>query len=96
MRRLHPRTKEMAGEKEMACVFEATAHTRICGQQQLGKCWCAVAGVSLSEKFSMENYMRIKYFRTFSVYENIFTTKKVNYGSCFPVEKEDQLCQRQG
>ena len=41
--------------------------TKICGQQQLGKGWCVIAGV-----LSSENYFRIKYFRTFSVYNNIF------------------------
>ena len=26
------------------------------------------------------NYTHVKYFHTFSLYENIFTTKKANYG----------------
>ena len=50
-------------------VLEATTYTGIYGQQQLGKCLC-VAGAN----------QRRKNFRTFSVYENIFTTKKANYG----------------
>ena len=34
-------------------VLEATTYTMIYGQQQLGKCWCVVAGVSSSGKFSL-------------------------------------------
>ena len=48
-----PRAEETAGEKKVACVLEVTTYKRICAQQQLGKCWCVVAGVSSSEKFSM-------------------------------------------
>ena len=46
--------------------LEATTYTRIYGQQQSGKYWCV----------SLSNYIGVKYFRTFSTYENIFTTKK--------------------
>ena len=53
-------------------MLEATTYTRVCRQQQLGKCWCVVAGVS-SENLK---YIHIKYFCMLSVYENIFTAIK--------------------
>ena len=56
-------------------MLEATKHTRIYGQQ-LGKCLCVAGSQPMSEKFLLQNYIRIKNFRIFSVHENIFTTKK--------------------
>ena len=56
-------------------VLEATTYTRIYRQQQLGKCLCVAGSQPTLEKFLCENYIRVKYFRPFSLYENIFTTK---------------------
>ena len=53
-------------------VLEVTTNTRIYGQQQFGKCWCVAWSQPTSENLEL---FRVKYFRTFSVYENIFTTK---------------------
>ena len=44
-------------------------YTRIYGQQLLGKCLC-VAGAN----------QHVKHFRTFSLYEHMFATKKTKYG----------------
>ena len=55
-------------------VLEATTKTRIYGQQQLGKNWCVVASMLPLGKFSLQNYIRVKYF-CFSVNENIFAMK---------------------
>ena len=46
-----PRAEEVAGEKEIACCVRG--YHVIYGQQQLGKCWCVVTGVSSPEKFSL-------------------------------------------
>ena len=56
-------------------MLEATTYTRIYGQQQLGKCLCVAGGQPTSEKFLLQNYIRIKNFRMFSVHKNIFTQK---------------------
>ena len=56
-------------------VLQATKHTRIYGQQQFGKCWYVARSQPTSEKFLLSNYIRVKYFRMFSPYENIFTMK---------------------
>ena len=37
-----PCAEEMAGEKEIVFVLEATTYTCIYGQQQFVKCWCVV------------------------------------------------------
>ena len=37
---------------------------------------CVAGSQPMSEKFSLQNYIRVKNFRMFSVYKNIFTTKK--------------------
>ena len=57
-------------------MLEATTYTRIYGQQQLGK-YLRVAGSQPTwKKFRCKNYIRgVKYFRPFSLYENIFTAK---------------------
>ena len=56
-------------------VLEATTYTRIYGQQQLGKCLRVAGRQSMQKKFRCKNYIHIKYFRPFSLYENIFTMK---------------------
>ena len=56
-------------KRRLLVVLEATMYTRIYGQQQFRKCGCVARSQSTSENIC------IKYFRMFSVYENIFTTK---------------------
>ena len=55
-------------------MLEAT-YTWIYGQQQFGKCWCVVRSQPTSGKIFIVKFIRVKYFRMFSVYENIFTVK---------------------
>ena len=62
-------------KRRLLVVLEATMYTRIYGQQQFGKCWCLAWSQPTSEKFSFVKFIHVKYFSTFSVYENIFTTK---------------------
>ena len=45
--------EKVAGEKEMACGVRGYQVYNDIWQQQLGKCWCVVAGVSSSGKFSL-------------------------------------------
>ena len=59
-----PRAEEMAGEKEMACCVRAIWEVLVCSTEPTNV-----------GKFFVVKFLRIKYFRTFSVYENIFTTK---------------------
>ena len=70
-----PRAKEMACEKEMACCVRGTTYTRIHGHQQLGKCLRVAGSQPTQKKFHCKNYICVKYFCPFSLYENIFTTK---------------------
>ena len=67
--------KKWLVKRRLLVVLEATTYTRIYGQQQFGKCWCVARSQPTSEKFLLQNYIRVKYFRMFSVYENIITTK---------------------
>ena len=65
-----PRAKEMACKKEMACCVR--------GYHVYKDVWAAAIGEVLvcskeppnTEKFSLQNYIRVKHFRTFSLYEN--------------------------
>ena len=69
------RAKEMACEKEMACcvrgyhvykvIYEAAA---------IGEVLACSREPTNAKKFLCKNY-HVKYFRPFSLYENIFTTK---------------------
>ena len=52
------------------------------GKVLVCRCWCVVVG-----KIFVVNYFRVKYFRTFSVYENIFTTKNSELHYYFSVCK---------
>jgi len=61
-------------KRRLLVVLEAT-YKRIYGQQQFGKCWCVVLSQPTLEKLSLKKFIHVKYFRMFSVYENIFTTK---------------------
>ena len=56
-------------------MLEATTYTGTCGQQQLGKCLCVSKESTNAEKVSLQNYISVKYFRMFSLYENFFTMK---------------------
>ena len=58
-------------KRRLLVVLEAT-YTRIYGQQQFGKCR---RSQPTSEKIFIVKFIHVKYFRTFSMYENIFTTK---------------------
>ena len=55
--------------------LEATTYSRICGQQQLGKCLHVAGSQQTQKKFCCKNYIHVKYFHPFFLYENIFTTK---------------------
>ena len=66
-------------------MLEATAYTRIYGQQQLEMCWCVVAGVSSSERRIMVDLMKDSenltcmdflscQFRKVAVFNNKITT----------------------
>ena len=68
-------SKKWLVKRRLLVVLEVTTYTRIYGQQQFGKCWCVARSQPMSEKFSLQNYIRVKYFRMFTVYENIFTMK---------------------
>ena len=78
MRRSHHVLKiEIDGcmvKRRLLVVLEAT-YTRIYGQHQFGKCWYVARSQPTSEKFYVVKFIHVKYFRTFSTYENIFTTK---------------------
>ena len=50
-------------------MLEATTYTKMYEQQQLEKCLC-VARSQQTQKFLLQNYIRVKHFRTFSLYEN--------------------------
>ena len=57
-------------------VLEATTYTRTYGQQQFGKCWYVYSmKPTYVGKIFVVKFIHVKYFHTFSVYENIFTTK---------------------
>ena len=62
-------------------VLEATTYTRIYGQHQLGKCWCVARSQPTRKNFVVK-FIRVKYFRTFSVSENIFATNKKRITVC--------------
>ena len=65
--------------KKWLVVLEATTYTRIYRQQQLGKCLRVAGSQPTQKKFRCKNYIRVKYFRPFSLYENSFSNKiKVN------------------
>ena len=76
-----PRANEIAGEKEMACcvrgyhVYMYEDMLAAVNEKVLVcRCWCVVGG-----KIFVVKLFLCKYFGMFSVYENIFTTKKANY-----------------
>ena len=74
--------EEIANEKVIACCVRNTMYTRIYWQQQLGKSWCVVAGMSSLEKFfNVKFYSRKIFSYTFCVHKNCFTT---NYGNNYP------------
>ena len=47
-------------------------YTRICGQQQLGKCLCVAGSQPTQKKFHCKNYIRVKYFHPFYICTKIF------------------------
>ena len=72
-----PRAEEMACEKEVVCCVR--------GYQAYKDTWAAAIGeVFVCSRESTNVGEILKNFRMFSVYENIFTTKKkANYVNCF-------------
>ena len=76
-----PRVKEVACEKEMTCEKEMACC--VSGYHVYKDIWAAAIGEvhacsrepTNAEIFRCKNYIRVKYFRPFSSYENIFTTK---------------------
>ena len=71
-----PRAEEMACEKETACCVR--------GYHVYKDIWAAAIGEVLvcsqeptnAQKIFVVKFIRVKYFRTFSVSENIFATNK--------------------
>ena len=53
-------------------VLEATAYTRICGQQQLRMCWCVVVG----KIFAVKLYSRKIFSYVFCVRKYFYNEKK--------------------
>ena len=54
-------------------MLEATTYTRVCEQQQLGKCWCVIAGV-LSENLKL--YLHKLFLDVFCVRKYVYSEKK--------------------
>ena len=72
-----PRAEEMAGENEMACCVRGYHLYKDIWAAAIGKVlvcrhWCVID----RKIFNVKIIFCVKYFRTFSVYENIFTTEK--------------------
>ena len=71
-------------------VLETITYTRIYEQQQLGKCWCVVAGKIFIEKLFFAQNIFICFLY---MYENIFPTKKSELWYTYSApEQESQLC----
>ena len=72
-----PRAEEMAGEKEIACCVRGyhvhkDIWPRAVAIREVLVCSTEPTNVG---KIFIVKFISIKYFRTFSVYQNIFTTK---------------------
>ena len=67
-----PRAEEMAGEKDMACCVRGHVYKDIWAAAIREVLVCSTEPINVGK---MQNYIRVKYFRTFFVYKNIFTTK---------------------
>ena len=70
-----PRAEEMAGEKEIACCVRAHVYLDIWAAAIRKVLVCSTELTNVGGKIFVVKFIRVKYFRTFSVYENIFTTK---------------------
>ena len=75
MRRSHRVPKRWLVKRRWLVVLEATRYIRIDGQQQLRKCLCVAGANQRGTIFVVKLYSRKIFFCTFSLYENIFTTK---------------------
>ena len=70
-----PRAKEMACENEMACCVRGYHVYKDMWAVAIGEVLACSREPTNAEIFHCKNYICVKYFRPFSLYENIFTTK---------------------
>ena len=68
------RAKEMAGEKEIACCARGHVYLDIWAAAIQEVLVCSTEPTNTGKVFIVK-FIHVKYFRTFSVYANIFTTK---------------------
>ena len=68
------RAEEMAGEKEIACCVRGHVYLDIWAAAIREVLVCSTEPINIGKIFVVK-FIRVKYFRTFSVYENIYTTK---------------------
>ena len=70
-----PRAKEMADEKEIACCVRGHIYGMDIWAAAIQEVLvCSMEPTNVGKIFVI-NFSCVKYFRTFSVYKNIFTTK---------------------
>ena len=69
-----PRAEEITGEKEMACCVRGHVYKDIWAAAIGDVLVCSTEPTNVGKIFVVK-FIRVKYFHTFSVYENIFTTK---------------------
>ena len=73
---LRDSAKEMACENEMACCVSGYhVYKDICVTAAIGEVLACSREQTNAEKFRCKKYIGVKYFRPFSWYENISTTK---------------------
>ena len=71
---ISPRAKVMAGEKEIACCVRGHVYLDIWAAAIQEVLVCSTEPTNVGKFFVVE-FIHVKYFHTFSVYENIFTMK---------------------
>ena len=71
-------------------MLEATMYTRICGQQQLGKCLCVAGSQPTRKNFRCKIYPHKIFLYVFLVRKYFHNEIKANYGSklCFLFDGE--------
>ena len=69
-----PHPEEMASEKEIACCVRGHVYLDIWAASICEVLVCSTEPINV-EKIFIVKFIRVKYFRTFSMYENIFTMK---------------------
>ena len=77
-----PRAEDMAGKKEIACCVRGHVYKAIWAAAIREVLVCNTGPTNVGKIFVVK-FIRAKYFRTFSVYENIFTMKikRITVGS---------------